>query len=182
MAVAASHATRRTAAPPGTVGSPAQQRQCCAVGRGHVSAVRSNAGVLETPALILLRCRTTPPAVTRQRSADDGYFGIIACLSCHDGNLAKVGMMKGTTVETVTIAGASFNPPTLLGNDGSTPGNYLNDHPVGPTANPGCGGPYNWDCTVNADGSISFTGPNSTQFIADYYDVTSGNGPLAQPR
>jgi len=110
---------------------------------------------------------------------DDGYFGIIACLSCHDGNLAKVAMMKGSTVETVTIAGASFNPPTLLGNDGSTPGNYMNDHPVGPTANPGCGGPYNWDCTVNANGSISFSGPNSTQFIADYYDVTSGNGPIA---
>ena len=79
----------------------------------------------------------------------------------------------------MTIAGASFNPPTLLGNDGSTPGNYMNDHPVGPTANPGCGGPYNWDCTVDSDGSISFSGPNSTQFIADYYDVTKGGGPLA---
>jgi len=112
-------------------------------------------------------------------SPDDGYFGIITCLSCHDGNLAKSGMMKGTTVETVTIAGATFNPPTLLGNDGSTPGNYMNDHPVGPSATVGCGGPYNWDCTVNANGSISFSGPNSTQFIADYYDVTSGNGPIA---
>ena len=112
----------------------------------------------------------------------DGYFDIIACLSCHDGNLAKVAMMKGTTVETVTIAGASFNPPTLLGNDGSTPGNYMNDHPVGPSANPGCGGPYNWDCTVGSDGSISFSGPNSKQFIADYYDVTKGSGPLAKHR
>ena len=91
-------------------------------------------------------------------------------------------MMKGTTVETVTIAGASFNPPTLLGNDGSTPGNYMNDHPVGPSANPGCGGPYNWDCTVSSDGSISFTGPNGKQFIADYYDVTKGSGPLAKHR
>jgi len=112
-------------------------------------------------------------------SSPDGYFNIIACLSCHDGNVAKVAMMKGTTVETVQIAGATFNPPTLLGNDGSTPGNYANDHPVGPTANPGCGGPYNWDCTVNPDGSISFTGPNGTQFIAYYYDVTKGSGPLA---
>src|SRR5208282_3362515 len=51
-------------------------------------------------------------------SPSDGYFGIITCLSCHDGNLAKSGMMKGTTVETVTIQGATFNPPTLLGNDG----------------------------------------------------------------
>jgi len=112
-------------------------------------------------------------------AATGGLFNIISCLSCHDGNLAKVAMMKGTTVETVTIAGATFNPPTLLGNDGSTAGNYQNDHPVGPTANPGCGGPYNWDCTVTATGAISFTGPNGQAFISDYYDVTSGNGPLA---
>jgi len=102
----------------------------------------------------------------------DGTFVIAACLSCHDGNLAKVGMLKGTTVETVTINGAVFNPPTLLGNDGSTPGNYLNDHPVGPSAVVSCGGQYNWDCTVNANGSISFNGPNSTQYLADYFDVT----------
>jgi hypothetical protein len=112
-------------------------------------------------------------------SPSDGYFGIITCLSCHDGNLAKSGMMKGTTVETVMIAGATFNPPTLLGNDGSTVGNYLNDHPVGPSAMFSCGGAHNWDCTVNSNGSISFSGPAGQQFIADYYDVTSGNGPVA---
>jgi hypothetical protein len=113
-------------------------------------------------------------------SPEDGYFGIITCLSCHDGNLAKTGMMKGTTVETVTIAGATFNPPTLLGNDGSTVGNYQNDHPVGPTATVGCGGPYNWDCTINTTtGAIVFNGPNSAQFIVDYFDVTSGGGPIA---
>jgi len=125
---------------------------------------------------------TTPQygsAIGLPASAGDGTFVITACLSCHDGNLAKVGMMKGTTFETVTINGVSFNPPTLLGNDGTTVGNYSNDHPVGPSANPGCGGPYNWDCTINANGSISFTGPNGIQFIADYYDVTSGSGPLA---
>ncbi len=108
----------------------------------------------------------------------DGTFVIAACLSCHDGNIAKSGMLKGTTYETVTINGATFNPPTLLGNDGSTPGNYMNDHPVGPTANPGCGGPYNWDCTVNADGSISFTGTASSAFLTDYFDVTK-YGPIA---
>jgi len=112
------------------------------------------------------------PAVGLPTSASDGTFVIAACLSCHDGNIAKVGMLKGTTVETVTINGATFNPPTLLGNDGSTPGNYLNDHPVGPSAVVSCGGTYNWDCTVNANGSISFNGPNSTQFLADYFDVT----------
>jgi len=115
---------------------------------------------------------TAIPGVGLPTRASDGTFVIAACLSCHDGNLAKVGMLKGTTVETVTINGATFNPPTLLGNDGSTPGNYLNDHPVGPTAVVSCGGQYNWDCTVNANGSISFNGPNSTQFLADYFDVT----------
>ncbi len=105
----------------------------------------------------------------------DGTFVIAACLSCHDGNIAKVGMMKGTTVETVTIAGATFNPPTLLGNDGSTPGNYSNDHPVGPDANPWCGS-FSWDCTLDATGKI-VPGPNQTQFFADYFDTTK-TGPL----
>ena len=63
---------------------------------------------------------------------------IIACLSCHDGNLAKVGMMHGQTVETLPIVGG--HAPTLLGNDSSTVGNYNNDHPVGNQAAIGCGG------------------------------------------
>jgi cytochrome c553 len=117
-------------------------------------------------------------APTGLPGSPDGTFVIAACLSCHDGNIAKTGMMRGTTYETVTISGASFNPPTLLGNDGTTPGNYMNDHPVGPTANPGCGGPYNWDCTANADGSISFNGTASTAFLTDYFDVTK-YGPIA---
>lgn len=117
---------------------------------------------------------TTP--VGLPSSADDGTFVIAACLSCHDGNLAKVGMMKGTTVETVTINTKSFNPPTLLGNDGSTPGNYLNDHPVGPSANPWCGA-YGWDCTVSATGTIT-PGPNQTIFFTNYFDVTK-TGPLS---
>jgi hypothetical protein len=108
-------------------------------------------------------------------SSDDGTFVIAACLSCHDGNVAVVGMMRGTTVETVSISGKSFNPPTLLGNDGSAPGNYLNDHPVGPTANPWCGA-YSWDCTVSATGAIT-PGPNQTQFFTDYFNVQA-TGPL----
>jgi hypothetical protein len=121
---------------------------------------------------------TPIPGAGLPSRASDGTFVVAACLSCHDGNIARVGMMKGTAVETVTIAGATFNPPTLLGNDGSTPGNYLNDHPVGPQAVVSCGGQYNWDCVVNANGSISFTGPNSKQFLLDYFDVTK-YGPIA---
>jgi hypothetical protein len=113
----------------------------------------------------------------RKDVVNSGFFGIEACLSCHDGNLAKSGMMKGTSFETVSIAGATFNPPTLLGNDGSGVGNYLNDHPVGPDAKFSCGGQYNWDCTVASDGTISFSGAYSSQFLSDYYDVVK-YGPI----
>lgn len=109
-------------------------------------------------------------------SASDGTFVIAACLSCHDGNVAKVGMMKGVTVETVQINTKIFNPPTLLGNDGSTPGNYANDHPVGPSANPWCGA-YGWDCTVAADGTIT-PGTNQTTYFTNYFNVTK-TGPLS---
>ncbi|MBV8207609.1 MAG: hypothetical protein JO041_12515 [Acidobacteria bacterium] len=106
-------------------------------------------------------------------SAHDPTFVVIACLSCHDGNLAKPAMMQGTTVEALPNSSVSGgHAPTFLGNDGSTPGNYNNDHPVGPTALVGCGGQYNWDCTINANGSYSFTGAASSQFLVDYFDVT----------
>jgi hypothetical protein len=120
---------------------------------------------------------TNPTGVGLPASADDGTFIIAACLSCHDGNLAVVGMMKGHTVETVEINGTSFNPPTLLGNDGSTAGNYLNDHPVGPNANPWCGA-YGWDCTVNTTTGAITAGPNQTQFFTDYFNVMQ-TGPLS---
>jgi len=126
---------------------------------------------------------TTYAAQGLPSTADDGTFIIAACLSCHDGNVATSGMMRGSTVETVNISGLVFNPPTLLGNDGTTPGNYLNDHPVGPKANPACGGQYFWDCTVNATGTISYTGTSvggvgSATFLTDYFDVTT-YGPIA---
>jgi cytochrome c5 len=108
----------------------------------------------------------------------NGYSDLVACLSCHDGNLATSDMMKGTTVETVSIAGVTFNPPTLVGNDESTVGSYMNAHPVGPNATISCGGKREWDCSVNADGSIAFAGPKARAFVADYFDVTGGDGPL----
>ena len=117
------------------------------------------------------------PPVGLPASASDGLFVIAACLSCHDGNLAKVGMMKGTTVETVTIAGKTFNPPTLLGNDTTTPGNYSNDHPVGPNANPWCGS-FGWDCTVDPTTGAITPGPNQATYFTNYFDVTK-TGPLS---
>jgi len=113
---------------------------------------------------------TLPANIAGFSGASDPNFVIIACLSCHDGNLAKVGMMKGVTVETLPIVGG--NAPTLLGSDGSTAGNYNNDHPVGPTATFGCGGQYNWDCTISATGQVQMTGPASTVFANTNYGFT----------
>lgn len=105
---------------------------------------------------------TLPGNISGFTSAHDPNFAIIACLSCHDGNLAKVGMMTGQTVETLPIVGG--HAPSLLGSDGSSAGNYNNDHPVGPSASFGCGGQYNWDCTIGTNGQVLMTGPASSQF------------------
>src|SRR5271165_2294872 len=65
--------------------------------------------------------------------------GIMLCLSCHDGNLTSQNMMQNWSYEqqigllTNTTYG-SQKIPTLLGNDGTTAGNYNNDHPVGTNA------------------------------------------------
>jgi hypothetical protein len=66
---------------------------------------------------------------------------IIMCLACHDGSIAKGGMMQGTSWEAANnlLPGGVYGPngiPTLLGNDngnGNTSG-YGNDHPVGTQA------------------------------------------------
>ena len=62
--------------------------------------------------------------------------GILLCLSCHDGNLTPRNMMTNQSYEQkiglLTNKAYGANPiPTLLGNDGTTAGNYNNDHPVG---------------------------------------------------
>ena len=65
--------------------------------------------------------------------------GIVFCLSCHDGQVAKGAMMTNASYE--QAAGllpstyGSQTIPTLLGADGGPTGNYLNDHPIGPAAN-----------------------------------------------
>jgi hypothetical protein len=94
--------------------------------------------------------------------------GVLMCLSCHDGNLATGAMMQNKVYETLPSTYGGTQPPTLLGNDGSGVGNYLNDHPVGLNAVIGCGGQYNWDCTISATGTIQMTGPASSKFITNY--------------
>jgi nitrate/TMAO reductase-like tetraheme cytochrome c subunit len=94
--------------------------------------------------------------------------GLLTCLSCHDGNYAQGAMMKNQVYETLPATYGGYNTvPTLLGNDGTTKGNYLNDHPVGLNAAVSCGGQYNWDCT-EASGVISMNGPNSSAFVKNY--------------
>jgi len=122
----------------------------------------------------------TLPAKGTITSAHDANTIILFCLSCHDGNLAKVGMMKGVTVETLPVVGG--NAPTLLGADGTGSTNmYQNDHPVGGAAIVACGGQYNWDCTGGNTTAISMTGTNSAQFLKNYTGSfwVGSNGKLA---
>jgi hypothetical protein len=67
--------------------------------------------------------------------------GVMMCLSCHDGNIAKGAMMTNQSWEKsmgLLPSGYGPNPiPTLLGADGTANGNYQNDHPIGPLANLG---------------------------------------------
>lgn len=67
--------------------------------------------------------------------------GVVMCLSCHDGNVAKGAMMTNQAYEKVMgLLPPGYGPqpiPTLLGNDGTGAGNYQNDHPIGPDASLG---------------------------------------------
>ncbi|HTB96829.1 MAG TPA: hypothetical protein VK716_07455 [Terracidiphilus sp.] len=95
--------------------------------------------------------------------------GVLMCLSCHDGNYAQGAMMKNQVYETLPSTYGTHNTiPTLLGNDGTTVGNYLNDHPVGLNAVMTCGGTYDWDCTISATGAVQMTGAASSKFVTDY--------------
>ncbi len=86
-------------------------------------------------------------------------------------------MMKNAVYETLPSTYGTYNTiPTLLGNDGTTTGNYLNDHPVGLNAAIGCGGQYNWDCTI-VNGAITYpSGTKMYQFVQNYgFFVSPGN-------
>jgi hypothetical protein len=95
--------------------------------------------------------------------------GILLCLSCHDGNVTASNMMTGQSYEQqiglLTNTTYGTRPiPTLLGNDGTTAGNYTNDHPVGVNATIRGGNGLVW-------GTSSFTvtpGSPYAQFVANY--------------
>jgi hypothetical protein len=104
----------------------------------------------------------------------------MTCLSCHDGYYAQGAMMKNKVYETLPATYGSNPIPTLLGNDGTTVKNYLNDHPVGDNAIIGCGGTYDWDCTIDSNGNIVL-GPKMTEFKANYGWFVSPKPYNAQP-
>ena len=109
--------------------------------------------------------------------------GILMCLACHDGNVAKGGMMTGKLYEQqvgLLPLGNGGQPlygtrdiPTLLGADNAgNLGDYNNDHPVGPAANFGRLrlGSY---MTLNGAATGSITGVTITStpysnFVANY--------------
>ena len=101
-------------------------------------------------------------------TTDPVVANTMTCLSCHDGNLATGSHMLNRVYETLPGTYGTNPIPTLLGNNGAGQiGDYLNDHPVGDNAIVGCGGPYNWDCTIAGNGSV-VPGPLMTQFITNY--------------
>jgi len=122
----------------------------------------------------------TLPGNSDTTTQTDELTGIAMCLACHDGNLAKGGMMVGTSYEQrMHLLPANLygpNPiPTLLGNEGNGAGlgNYKNDHPVGIMANFGAVGLTRYLTVVfnGTGGAITSIGPSSaayTNFIKDY--------------
>jgi hypothetical protein len=79
---------------------------------------------------------SNPTGWTAQQYAD--VRGIVMCLSCHDGALAKGAMMQNWAYEqqigALPTSYGTNKIPTLLGNDGTSAGVYNNDHPVGENA------------------------------------------------
>jgi hypothetical protein len=112
---------------------------------------------------------TLPTAGTLAANLHDPNGVVLLCLSCHDGVTAVVGMMKGTTVESLPIVGG--NAPTLLAKaapGGSAPLAYNNDHPVGDYAILSCGG-HGWDCVSSGPTvKIAMTGTASSAFLNNY--------------
>jgi len=97
--------------------------------------------------------------------------GILLCLSCHDGNVTQKNMMANQSYEqkigllTNTTYGAQ-PIPTLLGNDGTSAGNYTNDHPVGQNATIRASAANG---LVFANGVFTVTpSSNYAQFVANY--------------
>ena len=101
-------------------------------------------------------------------SASQEVGGILLCLSCHDGNLTQSDMMQNWSYEQqIGLLNSTYGSqhiPTLLGNDGTTAGNYTNDHPVGQNATINGGNGLVW---ANNTFTVTPGSPFAT-FVANY--------------
>src|SRR5579863_10457901 len=109
--------------------------------------------------------------------------GILLCLSCHDGNLTPSNMMTKQsyeqTIGLLTNTAYGSKPiPTLLGNDGTTAGNYTNDHPVGQLANISTTMP---GLVFNGTKFTLTAGSQYAQFVANYGYPALAPGKWSQP-
>ncbi len=114
--------------------------------------------------LLVAPATGNPTTWSQQQYAD--ARGILMCLACHDGNVAKGAMMKNQAYEQQIGALPSTygagKIPTLLGNDGTFANDYYNDHPVGESA------------TINAAlGTYYGDSVNGLMFVTSATGVTS---------
>jgi hypothetical protein len=137
---------------------------------------------------------TTFPAQSDFFNAPEEIPGIMMCLSCHDGNIAKGAMMTNASYEQKNnlLPPNLYGPatiPTLLGNDGTTAGNYYNDHPIGSQATLGAVGVAGFlapaTCSFGACFKDKGTDANFTAFVQHYgLPTITSNGhasPVAIP-
>ena len=112
--------------------------------------------------------------------------GIMFCLSCHDGAVAKGGMMTNSLYEQKIgkLPTNVYGPntiPTLLAADGNA-NSYLNDHPIGMAANLGAVLTTNTNAfTLSASNKIAYTfggNTNYDQFVSNYGNFFSGRATL----
>ena len=81
-------------------------------------------------------------------------------------------MMKNQVYETLPSTYGTATHADPARQDGTTPGNYLNDHPVGLNANLGMRrllqlGLHRLSSS-NSKITVAMTGPNSSKFFANY--------------
>lgn len=95
--------------------------------------------------------------------------GVVACLSCHDGNYASQAMMQDEIYEKLPPRfDAHGMIPTWFGQpQGMDAANLLGNHPVGLSTVMRCGGSEGWDCS-QSEGVITMKGAKSSQFVKDY--------------
>ncbi|MGB8007458.1 MAG: hypothetical protein WCF48_10025 [Terriglobales bacterium] len=124
--------------------------------------------------LLATAANGNPTTMSSQQYSD--MRGVVMCLACHDGAVAKGAMMQNWAFEEQIGALPSTygtgKIPTLLGADGTTNlgnstdgGNYNNDHPIGENATISAvlGNYYN-----NATNGLNYTVTNGTITAVTY--------------